>query len=308
MSSGKTKYLYILSQRYSGSTLLSFLLGLHPDISTIGERRKFYNKAIRTDEDPAMRCSCGNTFQDCPHWSAIKSGVLEKMGQDTLKTNSTEFEWVFSKHLNHLITRVLRYCILNNIPRSFRPFAKTLEKHCHFNRLLVEETLQLDGKHVFLDSSKVINHIVFLSRIKAFDFYIIWLSRDPRAQVHSARKYNNWTIAEAARKWQREMELNERILKKMGLPYLPLQYERLCRDPKKEIARILDFAGLDKSKISLDFRQQQQHIMGNYNMRMGTDTTIVERKEWQEQLDDLQIKTIEKLTAPYQQYYASDEL
>jgi len=59
---------------------------------------------------------------------------------------------------------------------------------------IIQEILDLDQTKAFLDTSKIINHALFLSMVKAFDFYVIWLVRDPRAQVNSAIKYNDWSV------------------------------------------------------------------------------------------------------------------
>ena len=63
--------------------------------------------------------------------------------------------------------------------------------------------LDLEDKKVFVDSSKIIDQAWYLSEIEAFDFYVVWLVRDPRAQVSSALKYNAWDVAEATRRWKR---------------------------------------------------------------------------------------------------------
>ena len=282
------------------------MLGTHPDISTIGERRKFFNKSIQPKGEIELHCSCGQLFKDCHHWNTIKTSLLQKTNPDDLTTNATEFQLVQNKRLNYLVTKAVRFCMLNKVPRNLWPYSKKITQLCHFNKILVQETLKLDGKSVFLDSSKGIDQAIFLSLIPEFDFYIIWLSRDPRAQVHSARKYNDWTIEEAAINWKREMADNEKVLHKMNIPFWPLQYEALCRNPKEAIKEILRFTGLDASEVSLNFRQQTQHIMGNYNMRMGSENKIVERKDWMKKLSKEQISVIEKLTIDFKKYYAPD--
>ena len=300
----KIKYLYILSQRYSGSTLLSFLLGTHPDIATIGERRKFYNKSIKPRTKDNQRCSCGKSFTECEHWNAIKQRVLEKVDVKDLQTNATEFRIYNNRYLNRLASGWLRRSILKKQSPALQPFARQLKRLYHFNKVLVQEILDLEGKRVFLDSSKTIDHALYLSQIPEFDLYIIWLARDPRAQVNSALKYNDWSIEQATSRWKKEMARNEKILRKMNARYTVLRYESLCKDPAKEMVRLLEFTGLDPSKFSLDFRSKEQHIMGNYAMRLGKDTRIVERKDWQEKLSSRQIDIIEQMTRNYREYYS----
>jgi hypothetical protein len=300
----KTKYIYILSQRYSGSTLLSFLLGTHPEISTIGERRKFYNKVIRFDDFKAKKCSCGQHFTKCDYLNDIKTSVLKRISKKELSTNATFFQHLNNKKLNQVARIAFQFYRTNQIPMSLWPFAKKTKSMCFFNRVLVEEILKKDGTTAFLDSSKVIDQTLYLSLIPDFDFYVVWLTRDPRAQVNSALKYNKWTTEKAVLEWKREMDLNKKILDKLDLNYTTLRYEALCANPDKELTRLFDFVDLDASQYSLDFRKPEQHIIGNGGMRLGKDTKIVERKDWKNSLTAEQIGTIESLTKSYRAYYS----
>jgi len=303
----KKKYVYILSQRYSGSTLLSFLLATHPKIVTIGERRKFYNKAIHPQPNETQLCSCGQTFLDCPFWSQIRQRFLQRVNGKKLTTNVTEFHFFIGKRFNRSAQLLYRLTAKFNVPIRLRPFARKLRQMLTANQILVEEILKIGGHTTFLDSSKSIEQLVYLSQLDDFDIYVIWLVRDPRAQVSSALKYNKWNVKEAAVRWKKEMDNNAQWLKKLKLNYVELSYEKLCREPQAEIQRLLQFVGLDEREFSLNFRQQEQHIMGNRNMRLGSDTTITERRDWVEKLSKTDRQTIESLTANYQQYYTTVE-
>jgi LPS sulfotransferase NodH len=300
----KINYIYILSQRYSGSTLLSFLLGTHPQIGTIGERKKFYIHSFEKTGDQALSCSCGKPFPECEHWNTIKSRVTKRIGKLNTATNPTDFKFSKIKLIQKASSELFKASRAWNMPLLRKPLAPKLKYFKSFNRILVEEILKLGSADVFLDSSNMIDQLLFLSMIQDFDLKVVWLTRDPRAQVNSALKYNKWTVAQATDYWIEEMRRNEYWLDKMNINYTSLNYEALCHDPETEMIRLLDFLKLDSSAFSLDFRQQTQHIMGNYNMRLGADTKIAERKEWLKQLRPEQISTIEKMTTGYTQYYS----
>jgi LPS sulfotransferase NodH len=299
----KIKYVYILSQRYSGSTLLSFLLGTHPNISTIGERRKFYTHSFETNQEHKQSCSCGKLFKDCEHWNTIKKQVLNRLNINDYKANPSEFKIYTNKNINKLDYRLMKFCVLRKIPN---PFANKLEHLNQFNEILVEEIMKLNEGNVFLDSSKSLDQCFFLSQIEKFDLHVVWLSRDPRAQINSAMKYNKWSVQEATERWKEEMKENSEMLDKMGVKYTELSYELLCREPKEQMTQLLNEIGADDSSFSLNFREKTQHIMGNYSMRLGTETKIEERKEWQKELSLSQIEEIEKLTRDYQNYYSEN--
>lgn len=251
-----------------------------------------------------LKCSCGKPFPECDHWNTIKARLLDRLGMPKPDINPTEFKFSHNKYKEKLSTELFKASMTAGLPFLRKPLQSKLEAFKNFNQALVEESLKLDKAEVFLDSSKVIDHVLYLSLMDTFDIKVVWLTRDPRAQVNSAMKYNKWSAEEATRYWKREMEENEFWLKKLNMNYTSLNYEALCHDPKAEMERLLDFLELDTTLFSLNFREQTQHIMGNYNMRLGADTKITERKEWQKELSPQQIKTIESLTTDYQQYYS----
>ncbi|WP_170110172.1 sulfotransferase [Flavilitoribacter nigricans] len=299
------KYIYILSQRYSGSTLLSFLLATHPEISTIGERRKFFVKSIRPKGQTGLQCSCGALFQDCVYWTAVREKVLARIDERALGVNETEFQLYGNKYLEKLGQEILQRAILDGWPLSDHLFAGRRRNWNTFNRRLVEVILEMDNSRIFLDSSKSIEQVLYLSQIDDFDLHIIWLTRDPRAQVASSLKYNSWSVEEATRRWKQQMQKNQFVLDRLGIKYTTLTYEALCRDPKGEIRQLLKFVGMDPGGFSLNFRDYEQHIMGNYRMRLGQDTRIVERKDWLERLQPGEIAKIESMTSDYREYYTT---
>ncbi|MEL6140541.1 MAG: sulfotransferase, partial [Bacteroidota bacterium] len=198
----------------------------------------------------------------------------------------------------------LKLLLKNGRSTTLFPWRKKIREMADFNVQLVREILVEGNGQVFLDSSKATHHLLYLSLIAAFDVHVIWLVRDPRAQVNSALKYNeSWTHEFAAKYWKKEMIDNEHVLKSTGLKYQTLRYEDLCRDPDKQIENVLSFIGLDPSAYSLEFRDQQQHIIGN-SMRLTKDQKIRERKEWRHALTTEQLAIIEKETTEYQHLYA----
>ena len=304
MQPSKIKYIYILSQRYSGSTLLSFLLATHPEVSTIGERRKFFIKSLNPDGKGNQNCSCGQNFKDCAYWNKIKNRLLPKLPKTALDNNFTEFQLSKNKYYNQVLTKFYEYAISRQIPLNYLPFSSQVKRLCHFNHLLIKEILEIDETSVFLDSSKTMSNLLYLSLIPEIDLRIIWLVRDPRAQVNSALKYNKWTIEEAAKNWVKEMKLNEKVMGEWRPNYLKMRYEDLCRAPEDEMNDIFNFIGIDPTQFSLNFRAEVQHIMGNTSMRLGRETKIEERKDWLEKLTQPEIEIIEHITHGYSNFYS----
>jgi len=296
------KYAYILSQRYSGSTLLTFLLSTHPEISTIGERRKFYNKVIRAEDfqhHKAKHCSCGELFIDCEYLNSIKTDVMASISERSLKHNATEFKLFDNKYLNKIAYETHKSLEKYRIS----PMHKRVKAQQEVNIAIVQSILSRHQSSVFLDSSKVINHAFYLSQIPNFDFHAIWLVRDPRAQINSAMKYNTWTLERATKLWKKEMKTNARVLKAFGIKYQQIRYTDLCAQPELIIGNIMDFIGLSKDGFSLQFRDQEHHIMGNH-MRLEREQKIVERKEWKKRLSSKDLAYINKETKDFSSFYS----
>jgi hypothetical protein len=90
-------------------------------------------------------------------------------------------------------------------------------------------------------------------------------------------------VAEAAQNLNREFMRIESLLHRLDVPRHEMSYEALCRDPLSEMKRAFRFAEIE-SDVHLDFRRRTQHIMGNAAMRLGSENSIQERRDWQERL------------------------
>jgi hypothetical protein len=275
-------------------------LATNPNISTIGERRKFHIHSLVADENNKMKCSCGELFKDCEYWSTIKNIILTKVTKADLVRNATEFQLFANKHLNKIAHDITIFFLLSGT--NIIPFKDRIEKLNAFNLLLVESILDLDNNEVFLDSSKTISHVLFLSLIEKLDLHVVWLTRDPRAQINSAIKYNKYSVTKASKLWVNEMKQNEAVLEKRKIKYFKLRYEDLCENTDQKMRDLMTFFGLDKDSYSLNFRDRKQHIMGNFAMRLGSDKKIEVRNEWRNDLTDEEVKKIEKLTKSYEIY------
>lgn len=299
----KIKYVFILSERYSGSTLLSFLLASHPGISTIGERRKFYNNSLKSDSK-ALTCSCGLPFDKCEHWTEIRSTFLGKTEEQNLNLskNFTEIHLFENRWFRKLASKLFLEVASRKLLFLF-PFKKRLKQALRLNHALISSILEVDGKKVFLDSSKTMGQLLFLSQIESLEIRVIWLTRDPRAQVSSHLKYNNHSIHKATNFWIKSMRLNERVLRNLKISHTKLRYEDLCSNPELALQNLFDFLEMP-SNYSLEFREKKQHIMGNYSMRLGTDNKIEERNDWKSRLNKSDIELIEKMTDEYSDLYS----
>ena len=68
--------MYVLAASHSGSTLLSMLLGAHPEICTVGELK--LPTAAMGDLREYL-CSCGRLVLECPFWRRTRE-TLHRRG------------------------------------------------------------------------------------------------------------------------------------------------------------------------------------------------------------------------------------
>jgi len=293
---------YLVSPRYSGSTLLGFVLGYFDDVSTIGERRKFYTKALAPD-DNEKRCSCGKAFTECDNWNSIKEKFLKKSDGIYPNSNFTQF-FLFKKFLyNRIQNKLFVPAIAKRLlPKSLlrKIFAPLIKANQH----LIDSILELDHNSIFFDTSKGINHAIYLSLLdeKEYELKVMFLTRLPQAQVSSAMKHNDWSVEKATEVYIKEMNHNLNLFKAWNVDMIHMTYEEFCREPVAKTKELAAFAGIDASTLGdeLNFRDKEQHIMGNEKMRLGSSSTISERFDWKDRLSADQIDFITEQCAPIQ--------
>ena len=71
--------IYIMASSHSGSTLLSFLLGSHSDVFSLGEFKEFesfFNPNKKNNRNQYNSpCDCGTKVYECPFWSKINENI-----------------------------------------------------------------------------------------------------------------------------------------------------------------------------------------------------------------------------------------
>jgi hypothetical protein len=71
---GSPVFVSIQTTAFSGATLLSFLLGAHPEITTVGEM----NGLIAREDPEVYLCSCGRKIKACDFWRAIEAAMRQR--------------------------------------------------------------------------------------------------------------------------------------------------------------------------------------------------------------------------------------
>ena len=283
----KRKLVYILSPSYSGSTLLTMLMNVHPSISTIGEL-----KATSMEPISDYMCSCGTNINECAFWDEIQAVLAGKNATLDLADYGTHFKsdkYIFDRILRAQVRgplfEGLRKTIIDAVPALKSEYQAILNK----NELMVNAICENQGGDYFLDGSKDPNRLLFMDRSGRWDIYVIYMIRDGRAQSNSARSKEDdkFDFYGAVNEWKSTvLQMNEACVQMTTQNVHHIKYEDLCESPSVEMNKIWSFLGLEEieqdwSKVTIS--QKDQHIIGN-NMRKKDNITIRLDQRWNEKV------------------------
>lgn len=296
---GRCSFVFLMAHSFSGSTLLSFLLGAHPEVATVGEM--YISSGFDTD---TYRCSCGEPIRDCPFWLAVSREMEARGVPFDIRRGETSFrtEGALAGFAHRLITaephgplfETARRAALRLLPATRRE----VERRLRINEALVRTVTELRGARTFVDASKRPGRLLLLSQIPSFDTRVIHLVRDGRGVARSTVRNLERTAEEGARSWAASVRSAEQVEKKLAAErWLTVRHEDLCRDPDAELGRIFRFLGVAPGFRVQDFRAGEHHIIGN-RMRLSTASEIRLDERWKSELSREEIATVERIAGP----------
>lgn len=288
-------FVYMLAHSFSGSTLLSFLLGAHPEIATIGEM--FIAEGF---DHETYHCSCGRRIVECPFFLEVSREMAARGVPFDVRHSGLAFRAtgeglarrVIAAEPRGPVLEAAREAALRLLPSARQALAGTLRR----NQAVVEVMTGLQGGRAFVDSSKRPGRLLHLRRIPSFDVRVIHLVRDPRAVACSSVKNLGHTAEQGARSWTAAAELAERVRRHFpdqpGDRWLTLRYEDLCGDPDAALDRVSRFIGVQPGFRVPDFRAFEHHIIGN-RMRLSGVSEIRLDERWKTTLTPDQVRAVD---------------
>lgn len=298
-----TNFVFLMAHSFSGSTLLSFLLGAHPEIATVGEM--FIAQGI----DPETYvCSCGQRIGECPFWRRISMEMAARGIPYDVRRNEASFSTNGVGRMSHLLLtaeprgRVLetaRSAALALIPGAKRE----LDRRLRVNKALAEVVTGLRGARAFVDASKRPGRLLHLRRIPSFDIRVIHLVRDGRAVARSMARNVGRNIEDGARSWLGSAQDAERLRPRFAADrWMTLRHEDLCRQPGATLDRISRFIGVTPGSSVPDFRSIDHHIIGN-RMRLSHTSEIRLDERWRTEMPVEQVRAVERIAGPALERY-----
>ena len=254
--------LYPLCPSYSGSTLLSLLLGNQDGIYGAGELFIFSKHPERVDALQKGKCSCnGQGYQGCVFWTRVENYLVQhnQLNLQALDVES-ENEAIFLEH----------------------------------NRALFKAIQQISGASIIVDNSKIVSRFVHL-RKAGFKVVPVLLYRRPQAVVYSwtKRGHDWWDVAHYYPAFYKEVAQKidyEKVLK--------IDYEKLVQSPTQTIADILKRVNLYPASISVDWQDKEYHHLKGNPMRFEKTTQLKLSNQWKTQVSKRQAFWIKLLAFP----------
>jgi hypothetical protein len=307
-------FVFLASTSYAGSTLLSFLLGAHPEIATTsdvsGVRRQFRMNGFE--------CSCGRRMVDCAFWNAVADRMRARGYPDFRLANfGLGFDYLGLGYRSKLLEGSLpvpalepvRDAIVSLIPGHLRTMRAIADR----NRDFAHAVMDVTGGHVFVDASKERMRTLHLQRHVApkMELRIIHLVRDVRGVVESnlrRKQGDGMTPGRAARNWARTNEIIVRNLRSVPADRQTMvRYEELCADPDGTMSALFAFCGVDPGIRVTDLDSTEQHLIGN-EMRLASLGEIRLDERWRASLGVPELDSIRRVAgAAYARLYPDGE-
>jgi len=302
-------HVLLASSPYSGSTLASHLLGIHPEIATVSD----VSGRRREQRMATFSCSCGRRMLDCPFWERVLHG-MRAAGYPNFELGNfgLGFDHGPSPKLDRLRVGSLRWSELENLRdalfRLWPADERAMREIGRRNRQFAATVAAIEGGRVFVDASKERLRARFLRRYADPSLRVIHLVRDVRGVVASARGHGSHarsSLDGLARDWART---NEAIARSAGRSrpdgYLLVRYEDLCREPERVLSSMYEFCGVE----TLDGPPPvaELHLLGN-RVRLASLAEIRLDERWREALSpDEQARVLTTAGPTFRRFYGED--
>lgn len=280
MQNRKIKVLYIAGYSFSGSTILTNILGQIDGFFSVGELRCIWEKSLIKN----YRCGCGRRFHECPTWK----GVLDESFGSMHQVNAREM-------IRSSETRA-------HLPLMLLPFEKKMlmsrlgEYPANLEKLYQAIQSTTDSK-VIVDSSKSPLYGYILDLLPSIDLYVVHLIRDPRAVQYSGLKrkmlkkteWKDYSAVGGCLTWNACNLTVETFWRSSSHKYLTLYYEDFIQRPKETLERILKLVQekttllpfVEEHKVELSTNHT---VIGNNNrFKSGTIELQLDNK-WKEEM------------------------
>lgn len=292
------KVIFIVGAGHSGSTLLDLILNSHKEVTGIGEL---------SDIDKNNVCTCGKVLYECEIWKEVVKDfenlpqikIKRKLIDCTLNSNNyyvkkIDLIRIKKKLKNNNIFQLYRENLgdnfvdlpLNSLSNYFKGsnLPILLQFIIDINYEIYRRISRKTKTKIIVDSSKDIIRALILAKHPKIKPYFIHLYRDGRGVAYSNFKKFNRNPLNYMIKWF-YTNLKIEIIKRKNFKYFStIRYKDLCKNPKKEIGKILRFYDLALRNDIMSFRNASIHQVEGNRMRFQNTEKIIEDLSWKKYL------------------------
>lgn len=262
----------LLSNWYSGATLLTLLLNRHPALVSNGEIFPgWIDGGVKN-----VPCSCGSSVDACPFY---REAAAHMWRQDAWDPTLFRPEPEFSR--NPSLQGVLRTTrhfgpAKVKIRASIPGVGPRIQRFFAAQELFLANALDLLSGTVYLDGTKsLVRAELFLAEPRYARSPLILLVREPVSWCASwLDKGFQATLGYAIHSWREYIRRS--LLLSRAFPRSDVhivRYEALCEDPRARLNEIFEFIGLDEADDSPNEEEAQHHVLGN-RMRLTFDGRV----------------------------------
>ncbi|MCP3939242.1 MAG: sulfotransferase [Actinomycetia bacterium] len=242
MSNDPVRILFLAGLGRSGSTIVANVLGQHSNAVSIGELVHLWARGLADNE----LCGCAKPLQECEFWTRV--GELAFGGWSQL-----DLDEVMS--LQGRVDRN-RYIPLMVFPKLHPRRALDQQRYTDILLRIYRAIRDVSGAEVIVDSTKHVSYAYLLSQIEGIDVSVAHLVRESQGVAYSWAKtierpevtsghdeMPRYSPARTSSKWL-SYNLMLHGLRAVGTPRRLVRYEDAMRDPRAQIALLMEFAGL----------------------------------------------------------------
>lgn len=298
------RVLYIGGTGRTGSTVLDSLLAAFPHVFSGGELASVWSYGLTSNG----KCSCGQTLDCCPTWSAVLAQLASVTDIDPERMVELRRRF-WSIHLPLMPSKWVRERKL----RRLEEFPTVVEQLYH----AISDTT---GAQLIVDSSKEPHYSYILRERTDLDMYFLQLVRDPRAVGMSWRRTRVEPGFDGGVNMDKRGSIRASIyydvsniaaeaLWRRTDRYAFMRYEDFVSRPHEAVRQISDFVGVemvvdDVLDDTNSFQRTDQHTAwGNPNRFEHGRTTLRPDSSWLDELPRRSELALKGCTAPLMYRY-----
>jgi hypothetical protein len=247
------KIIFIAGSSFSGSTLISLMLGSQPNAVFAGELKDYRRRLQSGTRGLGSFCSCGKSREACPFWSVVQ----ERYGAEDDLNPAPGFS-------------LRNVALAIKLLVGFGLRRQTVTAHGSLIKAVCDVAgMQYPDAAYVVDSSKSLSSLDAISRMPGVEVSVIHLVRNGTAVAGSYKKRGSGALFGMAT-WSVGNIFMRLYVRKRKLRSIRVDYRSLCLGDEATYRALNEFLGthLSLRDAAADIRRTQYHfVSGNGRVR-----------------------------------------